>query len=94
MVQQALHENPFAGDLFVFRAKRADRVKIWPGTAPVRRRFVWPPVQDGAIRLSAAQLGLLLKGLVAAHLLGFSVGWYRVAADRAVAHSPLGLRTP
>ena len=26
-------------------------------------RFVWPPVQDGAIRLSAAQLGLLLEGL-------------------------------
>jgi len=24
---------------------------------------VWPPVQDGAIRLSAAQLGLLLEGL-------------------------------
>ena len=35
MVQQALHENPFAGDLFVFRAKRADRVKIlaWDGTS-------------------------------------------------------------
>ena len=28
LVQQALRENPFAGDLFVFRAKRADRVKI------------------------------------------------------------------
>ena len=27
MVQQALHENPFAGDIFVFRAKRADRVE-------------------------------------------------------------------
>ena len=26
-------------------------------------RFVWPPVQDGAIRLSAAQLSLLLEGL-------------------------------
>jgi hypothetical protein len=34
LVQQALRENPFAGDLFVFRAKRADRVKIlaWDGT--------------------------------------------------------------
>ena len=33
LVQQALRENPFAGDLFVFRAKRADRVKIlaWDG---------------------------------------------------------------
>jgi transposase len=34
LVQQALRENPFAGDLFVFRAKRADRVKIvyWDGS--------------------------------------------------------------
>ena len=73
LVQQALRENPFAGDLFVFRAKRADRVKIlaWDGTGlclfykrlEKKSRFVWPPVQDGAIRLSAAQLGLLLEGL-------------------------------
>ena len=66
LVQQALRENPFAGDLFVFRAKRADRVKIlaWDGTGLClfhkrleKGRFVWPPVQDGMIRLSAAQLG-------------------------------------
>ena len=72
LVQQALRENPFAGDLFVFRAKRADRVKIlaWDGTGLClfhkrleKGRFVWPPVQGGAIRLSAAQLGLLLEGL-------------------------------
>ncbi|MBV8095729.1 MAG: IS66 family insertion sequence element accessory protein TnpB [Acetobacteraceae bacterium] len=71
-VQQALRENPFAGDLFVFRAKRADRVKIlaWDGTGLClfhkrleKGRFVWPPVQNGVIRLSAAQLGLLVEGL-------------------------------
>jgi transposase len=76
-VQQALRENPFTGDLFVFRAKRTDRIKIlaWDGTGLClfhkrleRGRFVWPPVQDGAIRLSAAQLGLLLEGL----------DWFRV----------------
>ena len=72
LVQQALRANPFAGDLFVFRAKRADRVKIlaWDGTGLClfhkrleKSRFVWPPVQDGVIRLSAAQLGMLLEGL-------------------------------
>ena len=72
LVQQALRDNPFAGDLFVFRAKRADRVKVlaWDGTGLClfhkrleKGRFVWPPVQDGAIRLSAAQLALLLEGL-------------------------------
>jgi hypothetical protein len=26
MVQKALHENPFAGDIFAIRATRADRV--------------------------------------------------------------------
>jgi transposase len=71
-VQQALHENPFAGDLFVFRAKRADRIKIlaWDGTGLClfhkrleKGHFIWPPVQDGAIRLSTAQLALLLEGL-------------------------------
>ena len=72
LVQQVLRANPFAGDLFVFRAKRADRVKIlaWDGTGLClfhkrleKGRFVWPPIQDGAIRLSAAQLGLWLEGL-------------------------------
>jgi len=71
MVQQALHENPFAGDIFVFRSKRADRVKIlyWDGTGlclfhkrPEQGRFAWPPVDDGTIRLSA-ELGLLLEDL-------------------------------
>src|SRR3974390_2634396 len=72
LVQQALRDNPFAGDLFVFRAKRADRVKIlaWDGTGLClfhkrleKVGFCRPPVQDGVIRLSAAQLGLLLEGL-------------------------------
>jgi transposase len=28
LVQQALQADPFAGDVFIFRPKRADRVKI------------------------------------------------------------------
>src|SRR3974390_1338448 len=36
LVQQALRENPFAGDLFVFRAKRADRAGLGRhGSVPV-----------------------------------------------------------
>src|SRR3974377_510649 len=70
--REGVRENPFAGDLFVCRAKGADRVKIlaWDGTGLClfhkrleNGRFVWPPVQDGAIGLSTAQLGLLLEGL-------------------------------
>ena len=61
-----------AGTPASFRAKRADRVKIlyWDGTGLClfhkrleKGRFVWPPMHDGTIRLSAGQLGLLLEGL-------------------------------
>ena len=34
MVQDVLKQNPFGGHLFVFRGKRADRIKVlwWDGT--------------------------------------------------------------
>jgi transposase len=35
LVQQALRDNPFAGDLFVFRASAPIGSRSWPGTAPV-----------------------------------------------------------
>lgn len=72
LVKETLAVDPFAGDVFVFRAKRADRLKIlvWDGSGLVllskrleRGRFTWPPVQDGAVTLSAAQLTLLFSGL-------------------------------
>jgi transposase len=34
LVQQALRADPFAGDLFIFRAKRADGSRSWSTTAP------------------------------------------------------------
>ena len=72
MVKEALSVDPFAGDVFVFRPKRADRLKIlvWDGSGLVllskrleRGRFTWPPVQDWAVTLSATQLSLLFSGL-------------------------------
>ena len=72
LVQQALRADPFAGEVFVFRPKRADRVKIlvYDGTGLVlysKRlevgRFSWPSPADGVVRLSAAQLATLLEGL-------------------------------
>jgi transposase len=72
VVQEVLALDPFAGDLFVFRAKRADRVKIlvWDGTGIClfhkrleEGRFRWPPPVDGVVRLSQAQLAMLLEGL-------------------------------
>jgi transposase len=63
---------PFSGTVLVFRAKRADRVKIlvWDGTGLmlVSKRlevgaFRWPPIMDGMMRLSPAQLAALVEGL-------------------------------
>lgn len=72
LVQVMLRQDPFAGDVFVFRSRRADRVKclVYDGTGLVlvtkrleQGRFVWPPVTDGMVRLSALQLSALLDGL-------------------------------
>jgi transposase len=72
LVKETLAIDPYAGDVFVFRAKRADRLKILvrDGSGLVllskrleRGRFTWPPVQDGAITSSAAQLTLLFSGV-------------------------------
>ena len=64
--------DPFSGAVYVFRAKRADRIKLifWDGTGVclMAKRledgeFRWPKVQDGVLRLTAAELSALLEGL-------------------------------
>ena len=53
LVSEALRANPYCGDVFVFRSKRADRVKLlaWDGSGMVlvtkwlhQGRFTWPPI--------------------------------------------------
>lgn len=72
MVQQALRDNPFSGDIYIFRTRKADRIKIvtWDGTGLwlhhkrlEARKFAWPAVKDGVMVLTAAQLAMLLEGL-------------------------------
>jgi len=64
--------DPFSGSLFVFRAKRADRIKIlwWDGTGLCllakrleQDQFHWPRLTTGVIRLSSAQLMALIEGM-------------------------------
>lgn len=71
-VQQALQRDPHAGDLYVFRGKRGDLVKIlWYGGLGMslyakrleRGRFIWPSPTDGSVSISAAQLGYMLDGI-------------------------------
>jgi transposase len=72
LVRDEMKANPFSGAVYVFRAKRADRIKLifWDGTGVCLfvklledGKFRWPKIQDGVIRLTAAQLSALLEGL-------------------------------
>ena len=71
-MQSALKEDPFTGTVFVFRAKRADRLKIlfWDGTGLVmaykrleETTFAWPTIQNGVLTLNRAQFEALFDGL-------------------------------
>lgn len=72
LVKEHLRADPFSGTVFVFRAKRADRIKliVWDGTGLclfVKRleegTFRWPKIEDGVIRLTPSQLSALVEGL-------------------------------
>ncbi len=72
LVRETMQADPFDGAIYVFRAKRADRIKLvfWDGTGVClfsKRledvEFRWPKIADGVMRLSAAQFSALLEGL-------------------------------
>ena len=72
MVAEGLQGNPYCGDVFVFRSKRRDRLKIliYDGSGMILATkwledgaFTFPPVQDGAVVLTATQLSVLVAGL-------------------------------
>lgn len=72
LVRERMKADPFSGAVYVFRAKRTDRVKLiyWDGTGVClfsKRledgEFRWPKIDDGAIRLTAAQFSALIEGL-------------------------------
>ena len=69
MVQQHLHRDPYGGDLYVFRGRSGSLVKIiWHDGLGMslyakrleRGRFIWPSPVDGAVAITAAQLGYML----------------------------------
>ncbi len=71
-VQQALGRDPYAGDLYVFRGRRGDLVKIvWHdglGMSLYAKkleggRFIWPSPADGSVAISSAQLAYMLDGI-------------------------------
>lgn len=71
-VQTALSMNPFSGQLFVFRGRRGDRIKVlwWDGDGLClyakrleRGKFMWPRAENGKVCLTPAQLSMLLEGI-------------------------------
>jgi transposase len=83
LAAEVLGEDPFSGAVLVFRAKRADRIKIlvWDGSGLVlvwkqlpQGAFRWPPVRDGMVKLSAVEFAALFDGL----------DWTRVQATRRI----------
>ena len=71
-VEKELGLQAHSGIIVVFRAKRADRIKIlvWDGSGLVliykrleAGKFSWPTISDGVMRLSKAQFEALFEGL-------------------------------
>ena len=72
MVQTTLEENPFSGQVFIFRGRRGDLLKVlwWDGDGLClfakrieRGRFIWPQASGGVVALTPAQLAMLLEGI-------------------------------
>src|SRR6478609_9404985 len=81
LVREHMQADPFSEARYVFGAKCADRIKLnlWDSTGLclfAKRLedgvFRWPKIEDGVMRLSAAELSALLEGL----------DWRRVHAAR------------
>jgi transposase len=72
MVQTALQENPFSGQVYIFRGRRGDLIKVlWFADDGLclfakrleRGRFIWPQATNGTVSLTPAQLSMLLEGI-------------------------------
>ena len=72
IVMNEFELDPFSGAIFIFRSKRADRMKIivWDGTGLVLvymrivgAGFVWPQITNGVIKINRSQFEALFEGL-------------------------------
>ena len=72
LVQNQLEKSPLSGQVFIFRGRRGDLVKlIWfdgDGLCLFSKRlergkFIWPQATEGSVSLTRAQLSMLLEGI-------------------------------
>ena len=71
-VQETLKQDPFGGACFVFRNRKANRLKAlwWDGTGLslyCKRlesgKFAWPMADASVLKLSSTELALLIDGM-------------------------------
>jgi len=71
-VQEAFGRDPNAGDLYVFRGRRGDLIKVlWHDGLGLslyakrleRGRFIWPSPCGGVVAITPAQLRYLLEAI-------------------------------
>ncbi|WLB93143.1 MULTISPECIES: IS66 family insertion sequence element accessory protein TnpB [Bradyrhizobium] len=71
LVAEGLGGKPYSGDVYVFRSKRSDRLKllVFDGSGMVLATkwlenggFAWPPVREGTMPVTGAQLAMLIEG--------------------------------
>ena len=71
-VQEVLKRDPHAGDLYIFRGRRGDLIKIlWHDSLGMslyakrleRGKFIWPSPADGVVVITPAQVGYMLEGI-------------------------------
>ena len=72
LVQASLEQSPLSGEVYVFRGRRGDLIKILfhdgEGICLFQKRldrgrFVWPQAESGTISLTRAQLSMLCEGI-------------------------------
>jgi transposase len=72
LVQSKLEKSPMSGQVFIFRGRRGDLVKLlWfdgDGLCLFAKRlergkFVWPQAREGVVSLTRAQVSMLLEGI-------------------------------
>ena len=71
-VQESLKRDSHAGDLYIFRGRRGDLLKIlWHDGLGMslyakrldRGKFIWPATSGDAVSISAAQMAYMLEGI-------------------------------
>lgn len=72
VVRSVLKGDPLSGDLFVFKSRRGDKLKIlsWMGDGFAlylrrfeRGTFAFPAATDASVAVTATQLAMILGGL-------------------------------